>query len=446
MNIKNKLMLFCMGVLVLALLTIGVRLVTRHLLVKKLNMDNAITQTIFFDNDNLAKNMEETEPVNDDGSIRIKIDWEQQYPFDNSVKKKKQASENVIENSNKRGVKEKVTDWAKGNFILYKYWAKCGREFQSLIGYKPDEDVPQLNDGYYIFNYGRVSMTERADSVAEFAKFAKENGASFCYVNVLAKTNKFADSEVRGIDYANDNADELLEKLQARGVDTLDLREYAKDFSPSEYHALFFRTDHHWKPTTGMWAARILADKLNTMGVAANKKYMNVTDYEEKVYPKAFLGSQGERLKLADELRDDISLYYPKFPTKFHIEVPTYNVNKTGDFSVMYNKSLVNWAEQTGKLVYTVYRYDTNPFTKIDNLNLNDDKKILIIGDSFSETMGVFLATGVAHITFLDIRSFNGSVQKLVKEMQPTAIIVAYSPHTIKNIKWDKHTDEFDFR
>ena len=446
MNIKNKLMLFCMGVLVLALLSIGVRFAARQVLVKKLNMDNIVTQTIFFDNHELSKNIKKNDPLND--VDEIKIDWEELYPFDEPTKKSKPAVESKTKNADeeKKGVKQKVTDWANDNFLLYRYWVDCGMKFRRATGMVTDRQVQKLNDGYYIFAFNRINMTERADSVAEFARFAKENGAGFCYVNVLAKTNKFADSEVRGIDYANDNADELLEKLQERGVDTLDLREYAKGFSPSKYHALFFRTDHHWLPTTGMWAAGILADKLNTMGIAADKKYMDAAYYEEKIYPKAFLGSQGGRLKLSDEFYDDISLYYPKFPNKFHIEVPSYNVNKTGDFSVVYDKKLLADAEKIGRLTYFVYRYRLNPITKIDNLNLNSDDRVLIIGDSFQETMGVFLATGVAHITFLDIRIFNGSVRKFIEELKPTAIIVAYLPEYTKNLNWNSHTDIFDFR
>ena len=444
MNIKNKLMLFCMGVLVLALVTIGVRLVARQVLVKKLNIDNALTQIILFDKPNLQKNI----PI-----VKEKIiDWAKIYPFTDEENSKQTADKNkfTFTKSEESALQKDIVRWSTDNFMMYDYWVECGYDFKRLIDFSilptGNEKVQQLNDGYYVYTYNRHDMTEYAASIARLDDFAKENGAKFCYVNIVRKKNKFADTELNGIDYTNDNADELLEKLKARGIDTLDFREYTKNLSPSEYHALFYRTDHHWRASTAILAAGIIIDKLESLGITVDKSHFNVNDYEEKLYPKAYLGSQGSKLKLSRNLYDDISLYYPKFPTNVHIEVPSFEINENSDFSVLYNRQQVKEADLTGKLDYHVYMYSDNPLTKVDNFNINSSQKVLVIRDSFTDTMGPFLAMGLAHVTFLDIRAFTGSVQTFIKELQPDVIIVAYSSMVGGGINWNNHRDLFDFR
>jgi len=74
------------------------------------------------------------------------------------------------------------------------------------------------------------------------------------------------------------------------------------------------------------------------------------------------------------------------------------------------------------------------------------DKKVLMIRDSFCDTMAPFLALGVRNIMLLDIRHFTGSVKAYIAENKPDVVIVMYTGVTVAPIDWSTHKDEFDFR
>ena len=74
------------------------------------------------------------------------------------------------------------------------------------------------------------------------------------------------------------------------------------------------------------------------------------------------------------------------------------------------------------------------------------DKKVLIIKDSFCDTMAPFLALGIRNLMTLDVRHFTGSVKAYIDEHKPDVVIVMYTEVQTKPIDWQAHTDKYDFR
>lgn len=441
MRFRDKVMLACMAVLVLALLAIGGRFAIETVAVKKLNMNNAFTQAIFWD----VKDLQAT-PASKKTSVAI--DWDERYPFDAAdVASENNKVETIIAKVD--ATKKKITKWTTDYFVAYHRLVALGHDYQRAIGYTliklNDEEVYQLSDGYYIYTYSRIDMTERADSVKSLQDFVEANGAKFFYVNAPAKTNKYADEEARGIDCANDNSDELLEKLAERGVDTLDLREGYRDLSPSEYHAGFFRTDHHWRYSMAMVSAQMLMDRLADYGIEVDKSYLPLSNYEQRVYPGAFLGKLGEKLLLDEAESDDVVSYYPRYEGRFRLRIPEAGIDEIGDTSILLAADKIAAAEQTGRISYGDEFRGGRVF-QIDNLRINSSKKVLVVRDSFTSALVPFLASGVAHLTFVDLRESHGSLHTLIREVKPDVVYVMYTPLFKGRIKWRTHFDQFDFR
>ena len=74
------------------------------------------------------------------------------------------------------------------------------------------------------------------------------------------------------------------------------------------------------------------------------------------------------------------------------------------------------------------------------------NQKILIIRDSFGDTIIPLLSLGCKNITAVDLRYFTGSLRALVKEFQPDAVLILYTNNWQGSIHWNNHNDEFDFR
>uniref|UniRef100_UPI0038652195 alginate O-acetyltransferase AlgX-related protein n=2 Tax=Anaerovibrio slackiae TaxID=2652309 RepID=UPI0038652195 len=303
-------------------------------------------------------------------------------------------------------------------------------------------------DGYLTYSHRKLDMAEHIGAVAEFAQLVSQQGGRLLYVQSPGKTNPFGDRELDGLDYANYNTDMLLQGLQARGVDVFDLRQdMYRDMGNEGWHKAFFRTDHHWLPSTALWAAEKLAARLHAdYDVDVDFGHFSEADYDVVNYENYFLGSQGKKVTLAKTTAEDIALYYPKFSTDVRLEIPSLGIDTRGDFTIMYDMERVKKRDFYGGNPYAAYGYGDMPEIKVHNFTNEHlrDKKILIIRDSMVDTVLPFLSMGLKDITLLDIRHFNGSVRRYVEDCKPDIVIVMYKPSYVP-IVWN-HKDKFDFR
>lgn len=203
MDFKSKMMLGCVGLLIVAMLSIGVRYTNSKLLMKRLHIDNALTRAIFWDS--IWLTTYGAEPV-------VAIDWAKKYPFEHEGGKAATSRISLI-NTKVAEEEKKITDWTTDYFTCYGALVRLGKSYDKLVWFdigrlKPG-DVYEVHDGYYSVASARKDMTERANSVSDFKAFVEENGARFLYVNAPIKVNKYADEAARGIDFSNDNIDEL---------------------------------------------------------------------------------------------------------------------------------------------------------------------------------------------------------------------------------------------
>ncbi|MBR2216244.1 MAG: hypothetical protein IJ849_10900 [Selenomonadaceae bacterium] len=444
---KNILMLLCMGILVIMCASIILRFGTRQVLVKRLHMNNAVTQTILFD----APQLQELHAVSNQD---VKIPWEELYPFADG---KDETITRYLRTGNeapKQKITSKIEKWTTEYLLGYYPIVELGRHLEDIVGWRiinPKLDVLKMADGYLTYRYPKVDVGEHIESLKYLNQTAIDNNSKLLYIQAPFKVNKYGDKDINGrLDFSNANADELLQGLAEAGIDTLDLREVLNEKVGREhFHELFFRTDHHWKPETGLMAAEIIARQLQAAyDIDVDFSHFNLADYEVTVYKDWFLGSQGKKVTLARTSPDDIALLKPNFTSKVHVYLPTKSINADGDFSLMLEMRHLDKTGYYTDSPYNTYIYGDQPLMDINNLQLADfrEQNVLIIKDSFANAMSPFLAMGLKHLTVLDLRHFNGSVAKYIETAKPTVILVLYNPAAAsQKIVWD-HSSLFDFR
>lgn len=448
-DFRGKVMLCCLMVLVVFMSGIFLRLGTRQVLVKRLGMDNAFTQMVLFDR-------QELQVKEGDKKKNVDINWAAKYPFYEQQAASYQLG-NFLRNmsdlklSIKKLEKEKIDKWCRDYLAFYSVLVEAGRGIDNVLAWDlmtPGMDVYRLQDGYLTYSYRKLDMAEHIGAVAEFAQLVSQQGGRLLYVQSPGKTNPFGDRELDGLDYANYNTDMLLQGLQARGVDVFDLRQdMYRDMGNEGWHKAFFRTDHHWLPSTALWAAEKLAARLHAdYDVDVDFGHFSEADYDVVNYENYFLGSQGKKVTLAKTTAEDIALYYPKFSTDVRLEIPSLGIDTRGDFTIMYDMEMVKKRDFYGGNPYAAYGYGDMPEIKVHNFTNEHlrDKKILIIRDSMVDTVLPFLSMGLKDITLLDIRHFNGSVRRYVEDFKPDIVIVMYKL-SCEPIVWN-HKDKFDFR
>lgn len=454
----------CLTLMIVFLFTIVGRYIVRHIIVKKFGITNGFTAALFYDvpSWNIAPN---DKKISNDVK-EIDIDWQNKYPFENGIWKEKSFVKKYQERmlNAKRKFNERTVEKLMGRVEISKL-AEAYSHFicGDLVRKNPSgAGVFFLNNGYITYYQQRVKdkeLVEIAKSLQNFRDWLAIRNIPLLYINNGSKVNPHDKQMSRSqqlTEFTNENADFLEKELAKLNIDYIDMRQEMLQAGLDWYDS-YYKYDHHWKTQTGMWAACIIAEKLNKdYGFIYDMKYFYPNNYESYTYN--WKGGQWRYLYTTTGWNcdgEDYTYFLPKFPTKFSINIPTKDINKQGS----YKDTLINMDSVQASCKYSdaeaTYKYDAynnvtylnDPLGIINNKGfVNNKKKILIIEDSFSWYLTTYLACDVSEIDIIFPMTFNGSIRNYIEEMQPDMVIILYCEKNIEPIDWQTHCSAFDFR
>lgn len=443
---KDRIIGSCVIILCLIMLTIFGKAFVSKVIVEKLGVHNAVTNYITEE----AYTVQKTKKVD--------IDWEKEYPFEKAGKFTQEDSlqakiEQKINHSSRP--EERLTSWVRKNLWGYSDRIENAREMDQRIGwnlYRQDGvPVKDLGNGNWSHIWPKTHTAKKVDAVTTFQQFCRQLNIPFLFVQAPIKISREMERQRPELgSYANINADEIVDGLKKRGVAVLDIRDQIEEEGANNLD-LFFKTDHHWKPETALWATNYIIHALENMNIISEPfvgEAVNPALYRKEVYKNNFLGSSGRAVTLARSGPEDISLFYPLVKTDFTYVIPELGLNKRGDFTVMYDFTQVRDGDFYNKNSYAAYGYGDQAYIRIQNHQQQfNGKKVLLVKDSFGDAVGPFLAMALPKLDIIDLRSFKGSLKSFIRMNKPDAVIVLYSSNVESAVKpWGKHGDPFDFR
>ncbi len=464
MENKTRFEKICIGICIAVLgffaVTIAVRFFTRQILIERLRWDNAITEFIWFDNPVVGAFGNNGEGA----AVSIEIDWESLYPFKesnyaNAISESEDKAENLILKKLSKiedavfGIEEKIERYSSALVVFCQNIIEASYSYEQLIGWNfasfgEYNGVVMLPDGYLTSYVEKRDTSAQYHALEQFNDYCQNNNMDFLYVTAPYKISQYDDNEISGsVDFSNQNADELMNRLTSAGIDNYDIRKTIHE-EGLDHHSLFYRTDHHWLTTTGMWGAqKILEYCNNTYGWNVDTKKLDLDNFDIETYPEFFLGSQGKKVTLSRTAPDDFSLLYPKYKTLLHYVVYDFGVDTIGDYSVCYNMKSLGNKNYYSDDPYSVCNYGNNPMVEIENMLEAEDKKIAIIHDSFGSCLVSGLALGIKNVSSLDLRNFTGSVESYLEKTKPDLVIVMYHAGVVgADVDYSTHKCFFDFR
>ena len=432
------------GILILFMSSTLLRLGVDRILVKRLDMDNGFTRLLQYD---IQFGRSNTDDVLD-GINRVEINWAQLYPFEKTAESmeentpKKTLLKSSWEKFNDRTselkkriteLKTKLEQYPNEGLLFHDQWVLYANTYEKTINWEINpvngyNGILTMEDGYLATSTPYTSTKPIFAKLKPFLTFLAEQEIPFLYIQAPGKICT-QDTKVDSVvDFSNQKMDEFLTILEKANVNTLDLHAALHE-AGLDHHMQFYKTDHHWKAETGLWATGVITEILNQkMNFSIDTFLYQKENYNYTVYKDWFLGSQGKKVTLARSDPEDISLICPKFETRLTLEIPSLSVDKTGDFDILYQYSYITEKDLYNKNPYAAYFYSIRALRKVTNHLAQNDKRILVIGDSFSNSMNPFLSLGVKHLETLDARLFTGSIKSYIKQNSFDAIILMYNP------------------
>ena len=463
----------CLAVLVFFTVSIAARFFTNKILIDHFGMNNAFTRLIG------TKNSSNTETSADTTTTHVSIDWAQLYPFEEEDTEPSDNHETFFHSLSKKtnsfssmifSAESLIESYATKLLVGYHHMVLSAKEYNLIIGWNratldSNSDVLHLDNGYLTYNtipyVKEADIAQIADNLADFETYLNQKDIGFYYINAGSKLCPYDTSpfQIHHFNYANENGDNLMSALRERNVTAIDMRDYMMADSLDWYDS-YYKTDHHWKTETGFWAAGIISKLLNeNNGFSFDDFYFSKSSYKFETYKDYFLGSHGRAVTLAETELEDFTKITPSFDTDFYFSVPTLGIEKTGPYTeTLFNEAafleIANYTNSdflVKKDAYNCGPSHNSALTIIKN-NLaidNQDKKILMLADSFAMYLTSYLACDIGEIHNINLGNFTGSIKSYIEEMQPDAVIMLLTELNITPItkeQYNAHTSLFDPR
>ena len=299
-------------------------------------------------------------------------------------------------------------------------------------------DTVRLDNGDLERLSNHFDVQDTADSLILLYESCKELEIPFLCVFAPSKVCQYDTGLSVGVpDEVNPVASQVIEHLKNAGVPVMDLRQLLHEEGLS-HEDLFFHTDHHWNLEGAFWGYQKLAERLNAeYGYEIAPFLTDLANFDQINFPKGFLGSYGKRTGKYFGGADDISVILPDFESHLQMEVPERNLVREGDFS----QALLDFSQITdaryyddSHIPYAVYTGDDYNLMRITNEDAVNDKKLLLLKDSFARPVASFLSLGIRQIEAIDLRiEPKISVKEYLKTNRPDTVVVMYSIWALKD-------------
>lgn len=379
----------------------------------------------------------------------IEIDWEKKYPFSDVIPEKKLE----VEDKEVSGF-EKITsqisklgrignEWVS-NSVFYDDVAKAGYVLNSFL------KDPAIGTSYVETRNGYLVMPQKNTITFDDAKakvvpyyslqeYVENQGKDFLYFYVPNKVCKINPNLSEGVTCKNnEEIDIYLSAMEQYGINYVDIRECIHD-DGIDHYSLYYKTDHHWTPVAGLWAASVMSKKINEKCGYSMIEANSIGTYENVIYADAEFGSQGETVGRFVASPEDFIVPKPKFQTNFHLEVPSKGIYENGSFMDLFvdEDGIHEVVHEGGGAAYAKILCGNPPYISIRN-NLNPSgPKVVMIRDSYASVVAPYFAFSCSELILIDTRisngNFTGSIVNCINQVKPDIVVcLQCEPQEIK--------------
>lgn len=363
------------------------------------------------------------------------IDYSKIYPLENNINL---DSPTLVQKyiSFLSMLKEYIEKGTSSNLYGYEKMVELSYLYDDLLSYKIVSNSSKnsrivIDKEYLSTISNKFNISSCASELINLNSYLQSLNINLLYVQAPSKISSTQEYSKIYKDYNNENVDDLLKSIDGK-VTYLDLRKNILNENLNNLE-LFFKTDHHWLPETGLWATKLISEFLNNK-YDMNLKVENVESsrYNYKVYPNMFLGSDGRYVSLAKASPENFTLITPKFDTKLNIKIPQKSIDTTGTF----DETLLDWSQLKYANYYKINQYATYAYgdcqlIEVENKYVNNNKKILILKNSFANVVSPFLALETENVSIIDLRLFNGSLKSYIQEYKPDLVMILYHGNAV---------------
>nr|WP_187351630.1 DHHW family protein [Brevibacillus laterosporus] len=318
------------------------------------------------------------------------------------------SSRNLMSGKFASNVEKYIAD----QFAARDFWIGLKTDAERVIGKKESHGVYLGKDGFLLQKITPPTDENLKERVAAIHSFDDATPDLRKYVMLVPTAQSvLADKLPSNV---SDNGE-----LVSRGKVQRSLREniHIVDVYPALFanreQSIFYKTDHHWTTNGAYYAYQALGKQ---MGFEPKIK----EDFRIETVTNGFYGSLYSKSGYRHMKPDSIELYLPKDNGRYRVEYVDEQ-QRSDSLYVMDNLKK--------KDKYTVFLNGNHGLIKIATSN-REGRKLLVIKDSYANSLLPFLTQHFQEIYVVDLRYYEGDIKKLIQEQQIHDMLLLYNVQT----------------
>ena len=276
-------------------------------------------------------------------------------------------------------------------------WVEGANAISRLTGKQEINGVYTV-DNQMIQSFRKYDEEEVAKSIAAMNKFAErfpEKQMSFMLVPTAQELFKDKLPSYAGLLSEKDFIEKCYSQLE--GIAPIDALSYLSEHK-NEY--LYYRTDHHWT-SLGAYYAYCAAAK--TLGYGA----YGLNSFNVETVSSDFRGTLYSKT-LDSGVPADSMDYYTLANGEPKVTLKSINNGKETVYDSLYVRDYLKVKDK-----YSSFTGENAPVVEITT-NVDNDKKLLVIKDSYAHSLVPFLSKHYSKITMIDMRYINMGLDSVI--------------------------------
>lgn len=270
-------------------------------------------------------------------------------------------------------------------------WISAKSVAESFLFKTENNGIAYGKDGYLFPKFQSFDEETYWDNVKSIQEFARVAEVPVRVLVVPSSYTVLTDFVPSGLPSVDERAE--LNKMLPLLASECEIIDVWDDLEKAQHDYVFYRTDHHWTTYGAYLAYRKYCE---TAGLVPYNAFFEVAGTAED-----FLGTSYSKCKKVGTIADTIS-YFP-FDATITFEGKTY-------------PGIYDFTKLTTRDKYAMFLYGNHAESLVESgEGRNKKESLLIIKDSYADSVIPFLTENYANITCIDPRYYLGSIQELAK-------------------------------
>ncbi len=209
--------------------------------------------------------------------------------------------------------------------------------------------------------------------------------------------------------YAKDDSkvimDKTVEALDNGGVNVINLTDFITQVGEETGEETHFNTDHHWTIEVAFETYKEILRQLSEDGIV---EYIE-PDFTTELFEEQFVGTDARRVAYGyryNQNGSDFNLIYPTDPGNYTVIGAFNNYMITGSIIDVADGGMMNLDR---KYLSQYEFYGSLRNRMITNNKLDNNKTLVLLGDSYSKPLGFFFSQSFENVVYLDQREFDNT-------------------------------------